>query len=213
MIEQAYLGGPMRGVEKQNEPAFKAGAKDLRGRGIKIISPIEHEDDIGFDYVSDIYTVCPESLAWDLAQIARPDVDAVIFLPGWEKSEGSKLERHFAHVLSKPVYFYRGEDRELELERVGDPRFHALLEEIGLLHDRKQMDYGSKIDPFANVRASEEWGIPGWVGGLMRLNDKVHRLKQFAQRGVLANESAEDSMLDIAVYALISLVLYREVSA
>lgn len=92
----------------------------------------------------------------------------------------------------------------------GDPRFHALLEQIGELHDRKQEDYGKDSDPFANVRASQDFGIPPWVGALVRLNDKVHRLKQFAQRGALANESAEDSMMDIAVYALIALVLYRE---
>lgn len=92
----------------------------------------------------------------------------------------------------------------------GDPRFHALLKQMGDLHDRKQADYGATADPFANVRASQEWGIPPWVGALVRLNDKVTRLKTFARRGSLANESAEDSMLDIAVYALIALILYRE---
>ena len=92
----------------------------------------------------------------------------------------------------------------------GDPRFHKLLEEIGALHDKKQEDYGSDTDPFANVRSSEDWGIEPWVGALVRLNDKVHRLQQFARKGELANESAEDSMFDIAVYALIALILYRE---
>ncbi len=33
-----------------------------------------------------------------------------------------------------------------------------------------------------------------------------------AERGTLANESAEDSMMDVAVYALIALRLYRESS-
>ena len=89
-------------------------------------------------------------------------------------------------------------------------RFHALLGQLGRLHDRKQNDYGGSTDPFANVRASHDWGIKPWVGALVRLNDKVKRLQKFAQRGSLANESAEDSMLDIAVYALISLILYRE---
>lgn len=96
--------------------------------------------------------------------------------------------------------------------RRGDPRFHTLLAEIAALHDKKQADYGSDQDPFANVRASERWGVSPWVGALIRLNDKVHRLQQFAQRGKLANESAEDSLLDIAVYALIALILYREAS-
>jgi hypothetical protein len=97
--------------------------------------------------------------------------------------------------------------------REGDPRFHALLDEIGALHAVKQRDYGADHDPYANVRASQRFGVEPWVGALIRLNDKVERLARFAQRGNLANESAEDSMLDIAVYALISLVLYRELSA
>ena len=92
----------------------------------------------------------------------------------------------------------------------GDPRFHALLKEIGALHDRKQLDYGVTADPFANVRASQDFGVAPWIGSLVRLNDKVTRLKAFARRGSLANESAEDSMFDIAVYALIALILYRE---
>jgi hypothetical protein len=95
----------------------------------------------------------------------------------------------------------------------GDARFHALLAELAELHDRKQMDYGQTHDPFANVRATEEWGMPAWVGAMMRLNDKVRRLQKFAQVGSLANESAEDSMRDIAVYALIALILYRESAA
>jgi hypothetical protein len=85
-----------------------------------------------------------------------------------------------------------------------------LLKETGELHDRKQLDYGAGDDPFANVRASTEWGVPAWVGALIRLNDKVRRLQSFARKGALANESAEDSMRDIAVYAIIALVLYEQ---
>lgn len=92
----------------------------------------------------------------------------------------------------------------------GDPRFHALLKKIGELHDKKQIDYGTSDDAFANVRASEEFGIPAWIGALARLNDKMVRLKSFARKGVLANESAKDSMLDISVYALIAYILYEE---
>jgi hypothetical protein len=95
-------------------------------------------------------------------------------------------------------------------DRAGDPRFHALLKEIADLHDKKQEDYGTDGDPFANVRASRDFGVSPWIGAVIRLHDKVIRLKSFSRRGVLANESVEDSLLDIAVYALIALVLYRE---
>lgn len=94
--------------------------------------------------------------------------------------------------------------------RTGDPRFHDLLDEIAELHDRKQADYGTEGDPFANVRASQDWGVPAWVGTMIRANDKVKRLQAAAQGSTLLNEGVEDSLMDIATYALIALVLYRE---
>jgi hypothetical protein len=92
----------------------------------------------------------------------------------------------------------------------GDPRFHALLRQIGELHDRKQEDYGLESDPFANVRSSEDIGIPGWVGALIRAGDKFRRLQKAARGGTMANESVEDSFMDGVVYLLIGLILYRE---
>lgn len=92
----------------------------------------------------------------------------------------------------------------------GDPRFYAVLHDIAALHDRKQADYGSTGDPFANVRASEDFGIPGWIGSVVRGNDKMKRLQKAASGRALANESIEDSLMDLAVYAIIGLVLFRE---
>jgi hypothetical protein len=89
---------------------------------------------------------------------------------------------------------------------------HAELKLLGELHDRKQQDYGTDADPFANVRASEEFGIPAWMGAVLRGNDKMSRLKTYAKKGTLANEGVEDSLRDMAVYALIALVLFREQS-
>lgn len=92
----------------------------------------------------------------------------------------------------------------------GNTRFHELLQEIGELHDQKQRDYGTEADPFANIRGSQGWGIAPWVGALIRATDKLLRLQKFARVGSLANELVEDSFRDLAVYALIGLVLYEE---
>lgn len=89
-------------------------------------------------------------------------------------------------------------------------RFHAILAELGELHDKKQADYGRGDDPFANIRGSLDWGIPPHVGALLRMNDKVRRLQTWVANGTLANEGAEDSMRDIAVYAVIALVLLED---
>lgn len=78
------------------------------------------------------------------------------------------------------------------------------------MHDLKQGDYGTDVDPFANVRSSVSWGVPAWVGAMIRLNDKVTRLQSFVKNGSLNNEGVEDSLRDIAVYSTIALVLFEE---
>lgn len=89
-------------------------------------------------------------------------------------------------------------------------RFDEVLKSMSELHARKGADYGGENDPYANVRASAEFGVPPWIGALIRLNDKITRLKNFIRRGELMNESALDSIRDIAVYGVIMELLYTE---
>ncbi len=90
-------------------------------------------------------------------------------------------------------------------------RFHDILKKLGELHDKKGADYGTDEDPFNNIRASaKEWGIPAWVGAMLRATDKVRRLQKFADVGELANESVIDAFNDLAVYAVIARVMYEE---
>lgn len=89
-------------------------------------------------------------------------------------------------------------------------KFHDLCDAMKAMHDKKQQDYGRANDPFANVRSTEEWGQPAWVGAMIRATDKMRRLQKVAQGGTLANEGVEDSFMDLAVYAIIGMVLYRE---
>ena len=92
----------------------------------------------------------------------------------------------------------------------GHPEFLKVLDEIRAMHLRKGQDYGTKRDTFANVRSAEEFGLEAWKGAILRANDKMARLKAFCVNGKLANESVEDSLLDLANYAMIALVLFRE---
>lgn len=84
------------------------------------------------------------------------------------------------------------------------------------MHDLKQQDYGRDSDPFANVRAIEEMGLPGWTGCVIRNNDKQKRLAKAVRDTLtvgspqLANEGVRDTFLDQAVYSVIGLVLYEE---
>lgn len=89
-------------------------------------------------------------------------------------------------------------------------RFHELLGEIGDLHDRKGADYGSPEDPFLNIRQGHEFGIEPWKNSMSRAGDKMVRIKQFAKTGKLENESVKDSLLDLASYSIIALILLEE---
>jgi len=89
-------------------------------------------------------------------------------------------------------------------------KFHAILYEAGALHDKKQNDYGHDDDPFANVRASEDFGVDGWIGTMMRANDKMKRIQKAAKGGQLSNESLRDSLMDLLVYSGIAIVLLEE---
>lgn len=91
----------------------------------------------------------------------------------------------------------------------GDQRYFAILEELAHLHVKKAADYGTE-DPLTNLRNSAEFGIPNWVGCMLRANDKMRRIKSMAVKGKLVNESLEDSLLDLASYSILGLILFRE---
>jgi hypothetical protein len=112
-----------------------------------------------------------------------------------------EVERGLGKLFSEPPVFTRHPNSE---------RFHAFLREAGELHDMKQADYGRGDDPFANVRGSEEWGVRGWLGAMVRANDKIRRLQTYARTGSLKNEGVVDSFMDLAVYALIARVLFEQ---
>lgn len=100
--------------------------------------------------------------------------------------------------------------------RDGSYKFLEILDRLEQLHKQKQADYGQDGDPYANVRASEGFGMPAWLGVAVRMQDKMKRLQtagtQYIQRGgvTLSNESLEDTFLDLAVYAIIGLVMLEE---
>jgi hypothetical protein len=90
------------------------------------------------------------------------------------------------------------------------PSFESILEELNDMQLRKGKDYGSQTDPLANICAGEDFGIRPWINAILRAHDKVMRIKAYVRKGKLANERVEDSLLDLAVYTIHALRLYRE---
>ena len=87
----------------------------------------------------------------------------------------------------------------------GHPKFYELLKEMKETHDRKNHDYAGD-DPLSNLRTF------GFYGVVVRISDKFHRLKNFAKQDKLKvkDESIRDTLIDMANYALLAIILYDE---
>ena len=91
--------------------------------------------------------------------------------------------------------------------------YFDLLDTLRELHVSKSAGYGCPdgTDPLLNIRRGAEFvGIKAWQGAMVRLSDKVTRLSVFNKTGNLPHESVDDTLLDLASYSLLALLLYRE---
>jgi hypothetical protein len=102
----------MRGYPEFNFPAFDAAAARLRGEGHTVLSPADHDREIGFDEKTAQEAqiaggqVLKDMILWDMWAVA--EADAVYFLKGWEYSAGAKVEHALATFLSKVVEYQNG---------------------------------------------------------------------------------------------------------
>jgi len=95
--------------------------------------------------------------------------------------------------------------------RRGHPKFYQLLEEMADLHSRKNANYTVGQDHFSNIRESERFGIPAWKGTLIRMGDKWNRLMSLGNgQPDMVGESMKDTLMDMAVYSLICIILLEE---
>ena len=96
---------------------------------------------------------------------------------------------------------------ETQTRRYGHPAVPEVLAEIDRLHVRKSAGYGSQTDPFANYReTAAETGVPDWIPPFMRVIEKKQRLRNWREASV----SIEEELKDIALCAVIALVMLRE---
>lgn len=102
---RVYLAGPMTGYPEWNFPAFREAAYELRLRGVQVWSPAERDLEKGFDPSS-------RNEDFDLEEALREDLqavlasDAVVVLPGFERSAGTLLEVITAEAAGIPWMTY-----------------------------------------------------------------------------------------------------------
>lgn len=97
-----------------------------------------------------------------------------------------------------------------------DEEFKNLLKEMWGIRQAKREDYNVKADDnflqIENFKMAELFGVPSYVGILIRISDKFTRLASFVRKGFNAvkDESVEDTLLDLANYSLLCIIEYRK---
>jgi hypothetical protein len=105
-----YIAGPMSTVGNYNFPLFDYVCDRLRKTGCVVFNPAEHaREKIGsletikkMDKAELEYAIRHELFPEQVAWICR-HANVVMMLPGWEQSEGSKIERAIGLYFQKEV--------------------------------------------------------------------------------------------------------------
>ncbi|MGL5285661.1 MAG: DUF4406 domain-containing protein [Aeromonas sp.] len=92
-----YIAGPMAGLPNYNRPAFHAVATALTDEGFAVLNPATLPDGLS---EGQYMQIC--------CQMVHVS-DRVMVLPGWEKSEGARIEVQLAQKAGKIVMTIAGE--------------------------------------------------------------------------------------------------------
>jgi len=199
-----YISGPYNADSEEKIEKNVRKAEDL---ALELIKRTSH------------YPICPHTMTkgWEkkisLDDIMRSDFeavkkcDALLMLEGWEKSRGAKLEKKYAGILDKPIY-YSIDEIPKDPYPLQFAQFDRLLHEMAALHRGKNRDYSAQ-----NI------SVTGEIGLFTRLLDKVCRLASLLGWDIVMKfrgknepkeakyESIVDTYKDLAVYSLIGIIL------
>lgn len=193
MTARAYVAGPMRGYDQFNFPAFDHCAKVLRSRGWEVRSPAEHDRDGGFDETRNSLDGFDlrAAMRWDLESVCW--ADAVVLLPGWEKSSGVAIELTAARAIGNQLLTFDPWTEKVTTLVEESP----LAEADRIVSGPRQEDYGHPAEDFA--RTGRMWGailgipdVPPASVGLCMTAVKISRE---------VNRPKRDNLVDIAGYA------------
>jgi|SRR5579872_2194544 len=112
---RAYVAGPMRGYDNLNFDEFDRVRDELLLEGFAVVSPADMDRAEGIDPADPgTYEKFTDDMRRDLEALL--DCDTIVFLKGWEKSEGARMEATVGLICG--LTFYRAPDGELGRVRV-----------------------------------------------------------------------------------------------
>ena len=97
---------------------------------------------------------------------------------------------------------------------MADKMVLQIFDELKKLHETKDSDYAGQ-EPLGNFFRCEAFGIPAWKGALIRLSDKWSRIVSLMNKqetNAVKDETLDDTLTDIAVYAIIILALRKRLN-
>jgi hypothetical protein len=88
-----------------------------------------------------------------------------------------------------------------------------ILDNMQSVYEAKDNDYSATGLPMGNLRKCEDAGIEAWRGCLVRIGDKMSRLENFLKEKeyLVISEKAEDTVIDLANYAILMSCLIEEI--
>ena len=124
---RVYLAGPMSGIPQFNFPEFHRAAILLRNKFVMdVVSPAELDAKHGVDKeamastdgdASKLTQTWGDLLARDVKMIADDGIQGIVFLKGWQKSRGARLEASVGLLCNAKFFELVGEDLE-EVTRI-----------------------------------------------------------------------------------------------
>lgn len=204
-----YLAGLYSvGDVDENIAKARVVAAKLWDEGVSVICP--HANTGHFESLC-VKAKYEDFMAGDFDMIRR--CDAIVMMTGWENSPGANREHSLALLLRIPVYYWPNYPSRHPTEISSPQQCQSFLEIIMSMY-RVHLDKNADYSP-ANILGTGE------VGLVTRLWDKCARLmnltgfrmtiesSSFEAPRVPKSESIDDSYLDLAVYAIIGLLLRR----
>lgn len=211
-----YISGPMRGIPDDNFPTFNEVAAALRSIDFTVNNPAENfNGDRGRDWA--------EYMHADLIMLLESD--GIVLLPGWENSEGAKLEYSVAKAIGLEFYEAQKLNDEWVIVSLWDEPEggHTIPPEMPEMRDAETIDqearrlvYGERAKVYGHPRGDFDKiaGIWAAILGTPVTAEQVAVCMAGLKLARLASSpNFRDSQVDVIGYILCLARLQEDVTA